>query len=252
MGSLCYWLLPKAFNHLRGSKSVDTQSIVIVVSPPIALMKDQVRQMTERNVSAVYVGEAESATETQVCEGQFQLVYVSPEALLTNPTWRDMLQSSMYQSNLVALIVDEAHCVKKWLVIVLSFLMTMMLFYVIVCQNICLITWGDTFRKEFSQAGDVRSLIPEMVQIMVLTATATNTTRRAIIRVLRMVNPEVVSISPNKVNIKYAVKLNLSSFEEMFAPLVEKLRQERKGMERTLVFCRKYDQCSRIYMFMAD
>ena len=99
-------------------------------------MKDQVRQMTERNVSAVCVGDAESTTETQVCEGQFQLVYISPEALLTNPTWRDMLQSSVYHSNLVSLIVDEAHCVKKWLVIVLSFLITMLLFYVIVCQNI--------------------------------------------------------------------------------------------------------------------
>ena len=111
--SLCYWLLPKVFDHLRGSKSADTQSIVIVVSPLIAVMKDQIRQMTERNVTAVYVGDAESTTETQVCEGQFQLVYISPEALLTNPTWRDTLQSSVYQSNLVALIVDEAHCIKN-------------------------------------------------------------------------------------------------------------------------------------------
>jgi len=112
--SLCYCLLPKAFDVLRKSKTSDTQSVVIVVSPLIALMKDQVRQMTERNVKAVYVGEIDDATETEVCEGQFQLVYLSPEALLTNSTWRDMLQSPVYQSNLVALVVDEAHCVKKW------------------------------------------------------------------------------------------------------------------------------------------
>ena len=99
---------------LRKSKTSDTQSVVIVVSPLIALMKDQVRQMTERNVKAVYVGEIDDATETEVCEGQFQLVYLSPEALLTNATWCDMLQSPVYQSNLVALVVDEAHCVKKW------------------------------------------------------------------------------------------------------------------------------------------
>ena len=37
-----------------------------------------------------------------------------PEALLTNETWRDMLLSAVYQENLMALVVDEAHCVKKW------------------------------------------------------------------------------------------------------------------------------------------
>ena len=112
--SLCYCLLPKAFDSLRGSNSVATQSIVVVVSPLIALMKDQVRQMTQRGITAVYVGDVDNVTEAEVCDGKFQLVYLSPEALFTNPVWRDMLQSAVYQSNLVALIVDEAHCVKKW------------------------------------------------------------------------------------------------------------------------------------------
>ena len=52
--SLCYCLLPKAFDYLR---HVQDSSIVVVVSPLIALMKDQVRAMTERNVMAVYAGE---------------------------------------------------------------------------------------------------------------------------------------------------------------------------------------------------
>ena len=109
--SLCYCLLSKAFDLLRDSNE---QSISVVVSPLIALMKDQVRQMVHRNVSAVYVGDADESIETEICEGKFQLVYMSPEALLTNFTWRDMLLSPVYQSNLVALVVDEAHCVKKW------------------------------------------------------------------------------------------------------------------------------------------
>ena len=112
--SLCYCLLPKASDILRESKSVDTQSVVIVVSPLITLMKDQVRQMTEKGVSALYVGETDETTVTEVCEGKYQLVYISPEALLTNSTWRDMSQSPIYQNSLVALVVDEAHCVKKW------------------------------------------------------------------------------------------------------------------------------------------
>ena len=63
---------------------------------------------------AIYVGDVDSETENEVCDGKYQLVYLSPEALLTNMTWRDMLQSPVYQQNLVALVVDEAHCVKKW------------------------------------------------------------------------------------------------------------------------------------------
>ncbi len=43
---------------------------------------------------------------------------MSPEALLCDDRWRDMLVSPVYQENLVALIVDEAHCVKKWYVFI--------------------------------------------------------------------------------------------------------------------------------------
>ena len=53
-------------------------------------------------------------TVDEVYEGNYQLVFTSPEALLTNETWRGMLHSSVYQERLVAFVVDEAHCVKKW------------------------------------------------------------------------------------------------------------------------------------------
>ena len=73
--SLCYCLLPKAFDILRGTSSCSkTQSIAIVVSPLVSLMIDQVRHITERNVSAVYVGDCKS--EEDVCNGVYQLVYV--------------------------------------------------------------------------------------------------------------------------------------------------------------------------------
>ena len=68
--SLCYCLLPGDSDILRESKSVETQSIVIVVSPFIALMKDQVRQMTEKGVSTLYFGETDETTVTKVCEGK--------------------------------------------------------------------------------------------------------------------------------------------------------------------------------------
>lgn len=98
----------------------------------------------------------------------------------------------------------------------------------------------------------MRSLIPETVRIMALTATATKHTRQAVVKHLKMVHPVIVSVSPNKPNIKYSVLLNVHSLEETFAPLVEEVRQKRKNMDRAIIFCRTYDQCARIYMFMAD
>ena len=108
--TLCFSLLPLAFDVLKGTKS----SIVVIVSPLIALMKDQVRKMTEKNMRALYVGECDHSTEVDVCDGKYQMLYFSPELLLTNPVWRDMLQSDVYCRNLVAFVIDEAHCVKKW------------------------------------------------------------------------------------------------------------------------------------------
>ena len=52
---------------------MDNHSIVIVVSPLVALMKDQVRQMAQRNVRAVYIGDVDNGTESEVCAGRFQL-----------------------------------------------------------------------------------------------------------------------------------------------------------------------------------
>ena len=108
--SLCYCLLPKAFDVLRRY----SQSVVVVVSPLIALMKDQVRAMRQRRVAAVYTGEMDDEAETNVGLGKYQLVFMSPEALLADDRWCDMLMSPFYKENLMGLVVDEAHCVKKW------------------------------------------------------------------------------------------------------------------------------------------
>ena len=64
---------------------------------------------------AVFVGDADNDLSVdEICEGKYQLVFMSPESLLTDPKWRDMVQSPIYQEDLVALVVHEAHCVKKW------------------------------------------------------------------------------------------------------------------------------------------
>lgn len=67
--SLCYCVLPKAFDLLRRSTCTDTQSVAIVVSPLVSLMVDQVRHMTERHVSAIYAEDCDHKSEAHMCDG---------------------------------------------------------------------------------------------------------------------------------------------------------------------------------------
>lgn len=58
---------------------MEERSLVVIISPLIALMKDQVRAMTSRSVRSVYVGDCESEDAVAaVCSGTYQLVYMSP------------------------------------------------------------------------------------------------------------------------------------------------------------------------------
>ena len=112
--SLCYAALPAAFDRLLKKTSPST-SIVIAVSPLIALMKDQVASLSARGLAVGCITQESSEEErAKVKNGQYQLVLFSPEALLSFRRWRELLQGEGYSSRIVAFIVDEAHCVKKW------------------------------------------------------------------------------------------------------------------------------------------
>ena len=70
--------------YVRLLSGADGLSIVVVFSPLILLMKDQVRAMNERYMRAVFVGDRAEEEAVDVYDGKFQLVYMSPEALLTS------------------------------------------------------------------------------------------------------------------------------------------------------------------------
>ena len=118
--SLCYGVLLGTVDRLirRNSDAVDcAQSIVIVVSPLVALMEDRVASFRKKGITAVRVRKEDMMKEETVDElheGQFQMLFFSPEDLLTDETWRDMIQSTVYTENVVGFVVDKAHCVKKW------------------------------------------------------------------------------------------------------------------------------------------
>ena len=100
--SACYGILPKAFDLINGT----SRSIVVVVSPLSALMRDQVATFNSKGVSSAFVNsETESrANYEKVRQGGFHLVFISPECLLLNRMWRDILLTDVYRMHLMALV----------------------------------------------------------------------------------------------------------------------------------------------------
>ena len=80
-------------------------------------MTPQVTALNSKGVSAAYISsETDDRAQCKaILRGEVQIVFIGPESLLQNTTWREMLRTPVYKSNLVAFVVDEVHCVPKWL-----------------------------------------------------------------------------------------------------------------------------------------
>jgi len=91
-------------------------SIVVCISPLTSIMIDQQQKFSLKGIKAEFVGEAQtdSAVINRVLKGDLQLLYISPENLLNNDKYRSMLLTTQYKENMIALAVDEAHCIKTW------------------------------------------------------------------------------------------------------------------------------------------
>lgn len=108
---------------------------------------------------------------------------------------------------------------------------------------------GQAFRKEFADLGEIRSIVPRRVHLMALTATATLSTRKFIIKNLNMQNTVIVYVSPLKHNITYHVADKpTGGIPEAFQPVVDRLKQER-AMDRIIIFCRTYNEVISIHRF---
>lgn len=83
---------------------------------------------------------------------------------------------------------------------------------------------------------------------MALTATATRKLLKCVEGTLGMSEPVIISISPCKANIMYALG-TYKSIKETFSPLLERLRSERQLMPRTIVYCHTYNQCADLYLY---
>ena len=97
----------------RGGYRGVENGIVIVISPLISIMEDQTRLLTSKGIRAAYVGKDER-TDQAIIDGEYNVVFGSPESLVSNPSWRSVLQTQLYRQRLVGIAVDEVHTVVDW------------------------------------------------------------------------------------------------------------------------------------------
>jgi ATP-dependent DNA helicase RecQ len=177
--------------------------LTVVVSPLIALMKDQVDGLQAGGVPATFLNSSLGPGESRprlrgLHQGEYRLLYVAPERLVLSGFLSDLQR---WNVNLLA--VDEAHCISEW---------------------------GHDFRPEYRQLASLRELFPK-VPLMALTATATERVRKDIVTHLKLREPCCYVASFNRSNLTYRVFAK----EQPYGQVLEFIR--RRPRESGIVYC---------------
>ncbi|HEX3383812.1 MAG TPA: RecQ family ATP-dependent DNA helicase, partial [Mucilaginibacter sp.] len=154
------------------------EGICIVVSPLIALMKDQVENLKAKGIEALAVVSGMSKREIDLAldscvYGQVKFLYLSPERLLS-----ELVRERIRHMHVNLIAVDEAHCISQW---------------------------GYDFRPPYLHIADLRDIHPD-VPVLALTATATAQVRDDIQQKLRFPEPNVFQRSFERKSISYVVQ----------------------------------------------
>ena len=158
--------------------SLATEGICLVVTPLIALIKDQVENLRSRNIKALAVYSGMSSREIDITLnnavfGDYKFLYISPERIGS-----DKFREFLIRMNLNLITVDEAHCISQW---------------------------GYDFRPSYLKICDLRQLFPA-VPILALTATATEKVVDDIQEKLMFREPNVLQKSFRRANLIYIVR----------------------------------------------
>jgi ATP-dependent DNA helicase RecQ len=185
----------------------------VVVSPLIALMRDQVQGLTQNGVRAACLNSSLTPAQARDVEaglaaGRLDLLYVAPERLFM-PGFLERLA----RIPVALFAIDEAHCVSQW---------------------------GHDFRPEYTRLGELAGLFPGVPRLA-LTATADDMTRADIIRQLRLDSARVFASGFDRPNIRYLVTLKDRPEQQLLAFLRSRppgeagivYRMSRKKVEAT-------------------
>lgn len=191
------------------------EGICIVVSPLIALMKDQVENLKARGINAVAIYAGMGKREIDILldnciYGPVKFLYLSPERLLS-----DLVRTRISYMNVNLFAIDEAHCISQW---------------------------GYDFRPPYLQLSSLREIHPD-VPFIALTATATQFVRQDIVEKLEMRDPKVFVQSFARKNLSYVV----FDLEDKYKKLLEIVKNVRGS---GLVYVRNRRETVEVAMFL--
>lgn len=190
------------------------KGVCIVVTPLIALMKDQVDRLRKLGISAVAIHSGMSYSKIDIAldncvYGDVKFLYIAPERLATE-TFRLRVQ----RMNVSLLAVDEAHCISQW---------------------------GYDFRPSYLRIAEVRKMLPE-VPILALTASATDMVTKDIMKHLGFKEEHIIRSSFARPNLSYAVR-HTDDKNEQLLRIVNNVTgsgivymQSREGCEQVATF----------------
>lgn len=167
--------------------------LTVVITPLISLMKDQVDNLRERGIRAVYLTMGMTRRETRLvydkCRlGKTRLLYVSPERLRSESFVRELRGW-----NVSLITVDEAHCISQW---------------------------GYDFRPSYLRIGELRGLLGPDVPVLALTASATPLVRDDIARQLRFrPDSNVYALSFDRPNLSYVARITQNKTDKLLQVL---------------------------------